>query len=302
MTYSILARDIVTGQFGVAVQSHFLAVGNKVPGALSGVGAVATQANVRTAYRADGLQMLADGSSAQEALDACLANDPMSEVRQVAMIDADGRTAVHTGAGCWGSASHHAVSGVCAQANTVASLAIPEAMVSVFQSSEGPFALRLLAALDAAEALGGDLRGRQSAAIYIVDGDRSEVEDDVLIDLRVDNDPEPLAKLRIAVGLALAFTPMWNAIRGPACRGPVTPTPDETNEALEVLDVAQREYGPQNSEPTFWRAVALWRASRQKEASQVVADIARDNPGWTLLFDDVVSRWAIPPSSTSIHR
>lgn len=295
MTYSIIARDTATGQFGVAVQSHFLAVGQMVPGALAGVGAVATQANVRTAYRAEGLQLLSDGASAEEALAACVANDPMSAVRQVAMIDDKGRTAAHTGADCWKSASHYAVDGVSAQANMVASLAIPEAMVVAYQSSEGPFAMRLLAALDAAEVLGGDLRGRQSAAIYIVAGGESDVvDDDALLDLRVDNDAEPLAQLRVAVGLALAFTPMWRAIRGPACRGPVAPTPGETDEALGVLDIAQREYGPQNFEPTFWRAVALWRASRQQEANQAVAEIARENPGWKVLFDDVVSRWSIP--------
>lgn len=295
MTYSIIARDEVTGQFGVAVQSHFLAAGRNVSGTLAGVGAVATQANIRIAYRTDGLRMLSAGMSAEEALGACLAEDPQADLRQVAMIDASGRTAAHTGSGCWNAASHHAAAGVCAQANTVASRAIPEAMVAAYQTAAGPFATRLLAALDAAEALGGDLRGRQSAAVHIVGGEPvADVENEGSLDLRVDNDPEPLAKLRTAVGLALAFAPMWRVIRGPACRGPVAPTPEETAAAIAVLDAAQQEYGPQNLEPTFWRAVALWRASRQHEARQTVAMIARDNPGWAVLFEDVVSRWPIP--------
>lgn len=295
MTYSIIARDDLTGQFGVAVQSHFLAVGRNVPGMLPGVGAVATQANVRIAYRTDGLRSLSAGMSAEEALAECLAADAQPEVRQVAMIDARGRTAAHTGTGCWNAASHHAEVGVCAQANTVASPAIPEAMVAAYRAAEGPFATRLLAALDAAEALGGDLRGRQSAAVQIVGGEPGvDVENEGTLDLRVDNDPEPLAKLRTAVTLALAFEPMWRVIRGPACRGPVAPTREESDAAIVVLDAAQQEYGPQNFEPTFWRAVALWRASRQQEAERAVAMIARDNPGWAVLFEDVVSRWPIP--------
>ncbi|MEO7349444.1 MAG: DUF1028 domain-containing protein [Terrimesophilobacter sp.] len=299
MTYSIIARDVVTGQFGIAVQSHFLAAGQKVPGALAGVGAVATQANVRTGYRKEGLQLLSNGASAEEALAASLANDPMPELRQVAMIDAQGHTAAHTGTGCWKAASHHADFGVSAQANTVADRAIPGAMVAAYQASAGPLSTRLLAALDSAEALGGDLRGRQSAAIYIVGGTHTvDVDVDVLMDLRVDNDPEPLAQLRTAVGLAIAFEPMWWAIRGPACRGPIAPSREETEEAFEVLTTAQGEYGPQNLEPTFWRAIALWRASRQQEARQALTEIAKDNPGWTLLFDDVVSRWPIPRTST----
>lgn len=166
-------------------------------------------------------------------------------------LDASGRTAAHTGSGCWNAASHQEEAGVCAQANTVASPAIAEAMVAAYQTAAGPFATRLLAALDAAEARGGDLRGRQSAAVYIVGGEPvADVEDEALLDLRVDNDPEPLAKLRTAVGLALAFAPMWRVIRGPACRGSVAPTPEETDAAIVVLDAAQREYGPQNREPT----------------------------------------------------
>lgn len=295
MTYSIIARDDVTGQFGVAAQSHFLAVGRNVPGMLAGVGAVATQANVRIAYRKEGLRRLSDGMSAEEALAECLADDPQSDVRQVAMIDATGRTAAHTGTGCWNAASHHAEAGVCAQANTVASLAIPEAMVGAYRAAEGAFATRLLAALDAAETLGGDLRGRQSASVHIVGGEQAaDVEGEGSLDLRVDNDPEPLSKLRTAVGLALAFEPMWRVIRGPACRGPVAPTQEETTAAVAVLDAAQREYGPQNLEPTFWCAVALWRAARQREARITVARIARDNTGWATLFDDVTSRWPIP--------
>ncbi|MBX3094937.1 MAG: DUF1028 domain-containing protein [Cryobacterium sp.] len=294
MTYSIIARDADTGQFGVAVQSHFLAVGANVPGLLAGVGAVASQANLRVEYKSDGLRMLSAGASAEEALAACLANDALPEVRQVAFIDSQGRTAAHTGSGCWNAAAHFSKSGVSAQANTVASPAIPEAMITAFETTGGSFAIRLLAALDAAEELGGDLRGRQSAAISIVGDLASRDAGDTLLDLRVDNDQEPLAQLRRAVDVAVAFAPLWRVIRGPACRGEVAPTPDETEEALLVLDQAQQGYGAENLEPTFWRAVAYWRASQKEEARKLVSWIARENPGWSVLFDDVTSRWPIP--------
>src|SRR5690606_19129114 len=121
-------------------------------------------------------------------------------------------------------------------------------------------------------------------------------EDDAVLDLRVDDAPEPLAQLRAALGIAQAFAPMWQVIRGPACRGPVAPSARESDEAIAVLDVAQRAYGPHNLEPTFWRAVALWRGARQEEAVATIAVIARGTPGWATLFDDVVSRWSIPGS------
>lgn len=293
MTYSIIARDERSGRLGVAVQSHFLAAAARVAGARAGAGVVATQANIGAAYRSGGLDLLAGGASADEALAVCMSEDPQPEVRQVAMMDARGEIAVHTGAGCWNAAAHHVAPGVAAQANMVASPAIPQAMVAAFQAHTGSFPERLLAALDAAEQLGGDLRGRQAAGILIVEGD-AEVDAEPVLDLRVDDDAEPLVRLRSAVARARAFVPMWDVIRGPACRGPVPPAADESVHAIEVLGTAQREYGRRNLEPSFWRAVALWRAGRQKEARVALDRIARDNSGWTMLFDDVVSRWPIP--------
>ncbi|MBX3103988.1 MAG: DUF1028 domain-containing protein [Cryobacterium sp.] len=289
MTYSIVARDPESGQFGIAVQSHFLAVGAAVPSIKAGVGAVASQANLRIEYKDLGLKYLANGDSAGTALRKCLATDPNPEVRQVAIIDSVGNTAAHTGSACWNEASHYSKFGVSAQSNMVSSALIPEAMVNAFEKSTESFPFRLLAALDVAESLGGDLRGQQSAAILIA-GDQEASEEHPALDLRVDNDAEPLVSLRKAVRIALAFAPMWRVIRGPACRGVAAPTNAETEEAIAVLQRAQTEYGVENLEPTFWLAVAKWRGNSQSEAEQLVSEIAKSNSGWTRLFQDVISR------------
>ena len=290
MTYSIAARDPGTGLLGVAVQSHFLAVGRNVPYGRPGIGIVATQANVRAEYGPDGLARMAAGLPAAEALVACLADDPAPDVRQAGFVDAAGRAAAHTGSGCWRQAAHHTVDGATAQANMVHDAAIPHAMIEAYLAAEGTFAGRLLGALDAAESLGGDLRGRQSAALYIISGDPAATDNGVLVDLRVDNHADPLGELAGALRVHEAFVPLWDVIRGPACRGSQRPTPDETALALRVLRHAQVGYGPGNLEPTFWHAVALWRSGRRSEAELEISHIAEDNPGWRLLFTDVASR------------
>jgi uncharacterized Ntn-hydrolase superfamily protein len=291
MTYSIIARDEETGCFGVAVHSHALAVGFRVPWALAGVGAVATQASTRSEYGPAGLSLLSDGLSAEDALAQSIRGDAGAPLRQVAMIDAQGRTAAHTGDDCWGYAAHHAVDQVSAQANMCSSAHLPRAMVERYLESTGPFPYRLLAALDAAEELGGDLRGRQSAAILIVGPDRvREVDAGVVMDLRVDDASEPHLALRRLVELTRANGPMRALLGTAACRGPIRPTSAETAEAVELLERTQEVYGTGNREPDFWRAVVLWRSGRRAESVELVGELARIRPGWKVLFDDVTSR------------
>jgi hypothetical protein len=262
-----------------------------VPWARAGVGAVATQANGRAAYGPAGLTRMAAGLTAADALAGAIAEDDQPELRQVAMIDAAGRVAAHTGDGCWPHASHHLEDGVCAQANMVVSPAVATSMADAFRSADGDLASRLLAALDVAESLGGDLRGRQSAAILIVDADPAPPgETGVLFDLRIDDDPEPLIRLRRAVQLAQAFQPMWQHIRGPACRGPLAPTAEQSAAAIAALIAAQEVYGPGNREPDFWRAVALWRSGQKDGAGALVDEFAAAHPGWRELFGHVITR------------
>jgi uncharacterized Ntn-hydrolase superfamily protein len=203
MTYSILARDQETGELGVAVQSHWFSVGPIVPWAAPGVGAVATQANAEVSYGPRGLECLESGLSPQEALDQLLAEDPQAATRQVAIMDASGRAAVHTGSECMPYAGHIVGDGVCCQANIMVSAEIWPAMLEAFGDSSGPLAERLLVALEAAEAAGGDLRGRQSSALLVVGPDGPRFRS--LVSLRVEDHPEPLAELRRLLGIHNAY-------------------------------------------------------------------------------------------------
>jgi uncharacterized Ntn-hydrolase superfamily protein len=291
MTYSIVARDEVTGRLGIAIQSHFLAVGHQAVWGKAGVGVIASQANVSLDYGLTGLHLLESGELPSAALRDCQARDESPQLRQVAMLDAAGRVETHTGRACWDHAAHHVQGSVSAQANMVASPTIPRAMVEAFLTTTGSFPRRLLAALDCAEALRGDLRGRQSSALLVVDGRRVSAPDDgVLVDLRVDNSPEPLRDLRRAYDLKEALELVWPVIRGAACRGPIAPTAEETEMALDVLSSAQEVYGPANLEPTFWMAMALARANRLVESERLISEISQSRPGWRELYDGMRER------------
>ena len=205
-TYSIVARDPVTGDLGVAVQSHWFSVGTAVPWAESGVGAVATQSFTEPSYGALGLALMKAGKSAPEALKALLAADPDRDVRQVAMVDARGRVAAHTGAKCIQAAGHEAGEGFTVEANLMDKATVWPAMAKAFRSAKGDLADRLLVALRAAQAEGGDIRGQQSAALLIVKGKPSgQPWNDRLFDLRVEDNPDPLKELGRLIQLRRAY-------------------------------------------------------------------------------------------------
>jgi uncharacterized Ntn-hydrolase superfamily protein len=208
-TYSIVARDAQTGQLGVAVQSHWFGVGRLVTWAEAGVGAVATQAMVQVRYGPLGLERMRQGLSAQEALAELLAADDGRELRQVAMVDAGGDVAAHTGSQCIAEAGQETGAGFSAQANMMATQQVWPAMARAYREACGDLAERLLSALDAAQAAGGDLRGKQSAAMLIVGAERGpEPWAGVLLELRVEDHPEPLAELRRLVTLQRAYEHM----------------------------------------------------------------------------------------------
>jgi uncharacterized Ntn-hydrolase superfamily protein len=202
-TYSIVARDMATGDLGVAVQSHWFSVGSLVTWARPGIGAVATQSIVEPAYGPRLLERLGAGEEPAAALAEELASDPLAHFRQVAVVDGQGRLGVHTGDGCIAAAGDTQGDGFSAQANMMSSAAVWPAMASAFVAAEGTLDRRLLAALDAAEAAGGDVRGRQSAALLVVpaEGDpwRATAE------LRVEDSPDPLAELRRLLDLKDAY-------------------------------------------------------------------------------------------------
>jgi uncharacterized Ntn-hydrolase superfamily protein len=195
-TFSIVARDPVTGDLGVAVASKFLAVGSVVPWAQAGAGVVATQALANIAYGPRGLALMAEGKPAAETLAALLADDPDREHRQAGLVDAQGGAAAHTGGACMAWAGHVVGAGFAAQGNILAGAQVVEEIATAFTQTPGELAERLLAALQAGDAAGGDRRGRQSAALYVARAGGSYGGLlDRYIDLRVDDHPDPTQEL-----------------------------------------------------------------------------------------------------------
>jgi uncharacterized Ntn-hydrolase superfamily protein len=203
VTYSIVARDADTAELGVAVQSRAFRAGGGVGWALAGVGAIASQAFSERSYGPLGLELLRAGKTPEQALAALVTADPDATVRQVAIVDAEGRTAVHTGAECIPEAGHLAGDGYTVQANIMRSAGVWPAMAEAFEAARGSLARRLLAALDAGEAAGGDWRGQQAAGILVVAADAKPWER--VSDLRVDDHPEPLRELRRLLDLEEAY-------------------------------------------------------------------------------------------------
>jgi uncharacterized Ntn-hydrolase superfamily protein len=204
VTYSIVARDDASGELGVAVQSRAFGVGI-CAWARPGVGAVATQSFTEKRYGPAGLDLLAGGAAPADALAELLEEDEQRDFRQVAFLAADGRTAAHTGAACVPDCGHVTRAGVSAQGNMLASPAVWHAAAETFEEAEGPLAERLLAALDAAEEAGGDFRGREAAALVVVSGDAEEPPWERILDLRVDNNAQPLTELRRLYGIAATY-------------------------------------------------------------------------------------------------
>jgi uncharacterized Ntn-hydrolase superfamily protein len=293
-TYSIVAYDEETGQLGVAVQSHWFAVGQLVPWAKSGVGAVATQSFVRVEYGPDGLALMEQGASAVDALARLVASDDQRAVRQVAMIDVNGSVAAHTGDRCIDMAGHHVGKNYSVQANLMEKNSVWPAMAEAFENSEGDLADRMLAALDAAEAEGGDIRGRQSAAMLIVSGDRSGIEwQDLVLDLRVDDSPQPLVELRRLLRIHRAYEH--------ANRGDHYLEENQINEALKEYRLAASFY-PENVELPYWTAVTLAGIDRLEDALPIFHNVFVTAPNLRTMTPRLVKSGLLPDDPALLAR
>ncbi|MEY2521777.1 MAG: hypothetical protein QOJ66_342 [Ilumatobacteraceae bacterium] len=296
MTYSIVARDPETGDLGVAVQSHYFGTGTVVTWAQAGVGAVATQSIPQVSYGPKGLDLMRSGVSADQALAQLVSVDPMEMVRQVAMVDAMGRTGTHTGAGCVGKAGHLAGNQVSVQANMMERDTVWAAMIEAYDGASGAdLAERLLLALEAAEAEGGDVRGRQSAALLIVSGPLTDAPwDQKKFDLRVDDAEVPLAELRRLVSTNRAVHRLTEVFGSGILFSPhLAPDSPELAGAIEALDAAQAGLGP-NREPTFWSAALLAKAGRLDEARARLAFASETNPRWGTFLKSIAAAGVLP--------
>ena len=275
-TYSIVALSDDHREIGVAVQSHWFAVGAVCPWIQPGIGAIATQSMVETSYGPKGLALLKQGKTANQALSDLLSQDTKKALRQVAIIDAAGNIATHTGAKCIAEAGHHTGVNYSVQANMMLKNTVWSAMAHAFESSNGKLSRRLLSALVAAQKEGGDIRGKQSAAILVADN----ILDDkpwthMTTNLRVDDNPDPLVELERLINIEDAYKYM-----------------NEGDELLagSKVDLAKEKYAaaaalaPHFEELRFWEAVSLAETGEIESALPIFEFVFRVNPQWAELL------------------
>jgi uncharacterized Ntn-hydrolase superfamily protein len=287
-TYSIVARDLESGEVGVAVQSHWFSVGSVVSWARPGVGAVATQSIGEPSYGPNALDLLAEGLEPADALARLVAADSRSQFRQVAVVDASGRVAVHTGESCIAFAGDRAGDGYSVQANMMSSAEVWPAMARAFEAAEGPLARRLVAALRAAEGAGGDVRGRQSAAIIVAPPDGEPWR--LTADLRVEDHPDPLDELERLLDLADAYRL--------ASEGDDLVGRGRHGEAAARYKRAA-ELAPGNHELIFWSGLSAAAGGDMTTALDRVRRAIEMQPGWAELLERLEPE--IAPSAAAVR-
>ncbi len=293
-TYSIVARDPATGDLGVAVQSHWFSVGSVVTWAEAGVGAVATQSFVEVSYGPLGLELMRAGKSAPEALAALLAVDPNASVRQVAMVDRQGNVAVHTGASCIAEAGHHQGEQYSAQANLMEKDTVWDAMAEAYEATSGDLAERLLAALQAGQREGGDIRGQQSAAIVVVPGTTQGAPwKERVVELRVEDHSRPVEELKRLLRIHRAYEHMN--------RGDQRMAEEDVKGALEEYATAAGML-PENLEILYWQAVTLVGAGRLEEALPIFRRVFTEERRWWHLTPRLLASGLLPEDPQVIQR
>jgi uncharacterized Ntn-hydrolase superfamily protein len=271
-TYSIVAVDSITGQIGAAVQSHWFSVGSMVTWAEAGVGAIATQSFVNPAFGPEGLKLLKAGKSPTDALNMLLAQDEGKQFRQVALIDARGNSVAHTGQKCIPEAGHTSGKYYSMQANLMNKNTVWAAMEHAFLNTQASLAERMVAALEAAEKEGGDIRGKQSAALLVVAGSSSgEIWKDRQIDLRVEDHPAPINEIKRLLKVHRAYEHM-NA-------GDVAVEKGDEQAALKEYSAAEK-LQPDNLEMQYWHAISLLNLGRYEAAYKILVIVFAKDPNW----------------------
>jgi uncharacterized Ntn-hydrolase superfamily protein len=288
-TYSIVAFDVGTGEVGAAVQSHWFSVGSLCTWARPGVGAVATQSVVEPAHGPHVLDRLAGGDDPQAALAGVLEIDELAGVRQVGVVDAQGRVAVHTGAKCIPEAGHATGERWTCQANMMARSTVPAAMSAAFAEADGDLADRLLIALEAAEADGGDVRGRQSAALLVAPAEGEPWQ--TRIDLRVEDHPDPVAELRRLRLLQRAYELAGEADEAMA---------EGRAKDAAALYVRASELAPQSDELLFWAGLAIAQEGDVAAGADAVRRAAEVHPGWLTLLERLTPDFA--PAGEAVRK
>jgi uncharacterized Ntn-hydrolase superfamily protein len=272
-TYSIVARDPATGELGVAVQSHWFSVGSVVAWARPGVGAVATQSVAEVAHGPNALDRMQDGLDARAAVAAVLAADEQAQYRQLGVVDARGLAVSHTGASCIPHAGDAGGESFACQANMMAGDTVPEAMAGAYRAHQSDLAERLLAALDAGEAAGGDVRGRQSAALLVVPAAGEPWR--TRFDIRVEDHADPLGELRRLTRLARAYEMAGRADELAA---------EGAHEAATELYLGAAELAPEADELTFWAGLGL-AAENLGQGVELVRRAVAVKPAWATLLE-----------------
>ncbi len=293
-TFSIVARDPDTGELGVAVQSHYFSVGPTVAWAEAGVGAVATQSLVEVSYGPGGLDLMRQGKSASDTLPDLLAKDEQRDVRQVAMVDAKGNVAAWTGPKCIEFAGGETGEGFSVQANLMGSAQVWPAMAKAYREAKGDLADRLLAALEAGQKAGGDIRGQQSAAILVVRGTSSgQPWKDRLFDLRVEDSPKPIEELKRLVRLRRAYRF--------EDQGDDAVAEARMDDALKAYSEAAR-LAPDVPELIFWQAVSLWNAGREADATPLLRKVFAADRNWAVLIPRLVPPGLLKADEAALAR
>lgn len=287
MTYSIVARDPETGEMGVAVQSHYFSVGSVVTWARAGVGAVATQATAEVSYGPLGLELMAAGKSAPEALEALLKIDAKAEHRQVAMVDSKGRAASHTGKSCIPFAGNVVGEGFSCQGNIMRNATVWGAMRDAYLGSKGqPLAERLIGALEAAEAAGGDARGKQSSAILVVSGDRSvPAWGGKLIELRVEDNPDPNTELKRLLRFQRGYE--WVA------KGDDLLSSGDVSSACAMFEKALALV-PEVDELKYWVGITLLGSSERQRGLAKLREVFAKDPSYVELTKSILKSGSVP--------